>query len=113
MRHREPKRCAGGVALALLLLVAGCGETHVIPEGVLEVHNDWGSDATVLGLEIQEIVGPNFLAFDVHADPGDTVVVDVYPSLYDISVLWSDGGYETWWDVEIQECCTTTLDVHR
>ena len=110
---RQANRCAWCGCLVLLLLVAGCGKTHYVPEGVLEVRNAWGSDATVLGLEIQEIVGPNYLAYDVHAHPGDTVVVDVYPSLYDISVLWSDGGYETWWEVEIQECCTTTLEVHR
>lgn len=114
MRQRLPRRVQVVAALALLVSVlAGCGETHVIPEGALEVHNAWGSDETIVGLEIVEIVGPNFLAYDVYASPGDTIVVDVFPSLYDIGIFWSDGGYAVWEAIEIRECCTTTIDAHR
>jgi hypothetical protein len=113
MRRRQLR---GGIACVLgcvLLLASGCGRTHTIPEGVLEVHNERFSRATIHGLEIEEIGGPNFLAYDVWARPGDTIALDVFPSLYDVTLFWSDGGLETFVGVEVMECCTTILDARR
>ena len=114
MRRRRPRAAvACTVGLALLVLATACGRTHEIPEGVLEVHNERLSRGTVHAIEIEEVVGPNFLAYDVWALPGDTVAVDLFPSLYDVTVYWVDGGLETFLDVEVVECCTTTVDVRR
>ena len=114
MRRRGQRGVVACAACCVLLVLAsGCGRTHTIPEGVLEVHNERASHGTIYLIEIQEIVGPNFLAYDVWARPGDTVVVDVYPSLYDVTIFWVDGGMETFVEVEVDECCTTTVDAHR
>jgi len=105
---------SGAVVLAAaVVLASGCGRTHYIPEGALEVHNEWTSDSTISGIEIDEVYGPNFLAYDVWAPPGDRIVVDVFPSLYDVTLYWADGGWETFLDVSVEECCTTTIDARR
>ena len=114
MRRRGQRSVVVCAAVcALLLLATGCGRTHTIPEGVLEIHNERSSHGTIYAIEIQEIVGPNFLAYDVWVRPGDTVVVDVFPSLYDVTIFWEDGGLETFVEVSVVECCTTTVDARR
>jgi len=114
MRQRSWHRAAVGAAILVLpLLVPACGRTHVMPEGELEIQNGWSSPGTIVAIEVEEVVGPNFLAFDVHARPGDTVSIDVFPSLYDVWVLWVDGFMDVYTDIEIHEDCTTTLKVRR
>lgn len=113
MRRPGHSACGAVLAAAVLLLASACGRTYVVPEGTLEVHNEWSSDSTIGGIEIAEVYGPNFLAYDVWACPGDSVVVDVFPSLYDVTIYWDDGGWETWQDVSVEECCTTTIDASR
>ena len=111
MRRRD-LRTQGAAALLLLLLV-GCGRTHVIPEGTLEIRNECGSCSTISYVEIREVGCPNYLAYDVWARPGDSIVLDVFPSLYDVSVHWADGGLAVYWGVEVFEDCETKVYAHR
>ena len=114
MQSRLLPRRSAATTLALLVAVAaltGChphhghhghghGHGHHY-KGSLAVVNSPSSYEAIVQIELSAVNGSSQAVYDTHLHPGDSVTFEEDADLYDVIVHWSDGGFESFFDVRV------------
>ena len=70
-------------------------------------------DQAIVDIELSQPFGPYYTYFnDVYVLPGESFLLDLYPSTYDVTLSWSDFYVETY-RVEVFDGITTTIFAAR
>lgn len=101
------------VLVAVLLAVGvGCGGGGGDRRfaGTLEVANGPFSGDVLVGLDVDQVDGPDSYTFDPGLFPGESFYGDFYPTRYDVTVYWEDGTVD-FYTVDVFNDGTTYLEV--
>ncbi len=116
MHARVGLRHAALVAvIAVVLLTTSCGGgRRWVASGELEIYNSPFSFEFVDAIRVVESFGPDLFFVETFLLPGESLLLDrLYDIYYDVTIYWSDGTQDTYFEVEVPRGWTTLLEVEN